>query len=59
MLAVPVALALWGRRLVALWRGGPAATPLVVPGAVWVALAVVAAAFTLARNLPPGAWLAP
>lgn len=59
VLVLPVALALWGRRLVALWRGGPAAAPLVVPGAVWVAVGVLVAAFTLARNLPLGAWLAP
>jgi hypothetical protein len=59
VLVLPVALALWGRSLVALWRGGPAAAPLVVPGAVWVAVGVLVAAFTLARNLPLGAWLAP
>ena len=59
VLLLPVALALWGRRLVALWRGGSAAAPLVVPGAVWVAVGVLVAAFTLARNLPLGAWLAP
>ena len=59
VLVLPVALALWGRRLVALWRGGPAAAPLVVPGEVWVAVGVLVAAFTLARNLPLGAWLAP
>ena len=59
VLVLPVALALWGRRLVALWRGGPAAAPLVVPGAGWVAVGVLVAAFTLARNLPLGAWLAP
>ena len=59
VLALPVVLALWGRRLVALWRGGPAAEPLRVPRAAWIALAVVLAAFTVARNLPAGAWLAP
>ena len=59
VLVLPVALALWGRRLVALWRGGSAAAPLAVPGAVWVAVGVLVAAFTLARNLPLGAWLAP
>lgn len=32
--------------------------PAVVPRATWVALAVVVAGFTLARNLP-GSWLAP
>jgi hypothetical protein len=59
VLVLPVALALWGRRLVALWRGGSAAAPMVVPGGVWVAVGVLVAAFTLARNLPLGAWLAP
>lgn len=58
VLALPVVVALWGRRLVACWRGGAAMTPVVVPRATWVALAVVVTAFTLARNLP-GSWLAP
>jgi uncharacterized protein DUF2752 len=57
--ALPVVLALWGRRLRACWRGGSAAAPLVVPVAVWVALAVVVTAFTVLRNLPAGSWLAP
>jgi hypothetical protein len=59
VLAVPVGLALWGRRLVALWRGGAATAPLAVPRGVWVALGVVVVVFTVARNLPFGAWLAP
>lgn len=59
VLAVPVALALWGRRLVALWHGGVAAEPLRVPRVIWIALVAVLAAFTVARNLPAGAWLAP
>jgi hypothetical protein len=59
VLALPVGLALWGRRLVALWRGGAATTPLAVPRAAWVALGVVVVVFTVARNLPFGAWLAP
>ena len=59
VLGVPVVLALWGRRLVACWRGGPALTPLTAPRAVWVVLAVAVLAFTVARNLPLGAWLAP
>lgn len=58
VLALPVIVALWGRRLVACWRGGAAMAPAVVPRATWVALAVVVTAFTLARNLP-GSWLAP
>jgi hypothetical protein len=59
VLAAPVIVALWGRRLVACWRGGPALTPSTVPRALWLVLAVVALAFTVARNLPAGAWLAP
>jgi hypothetical protein len=59
VLAAPVIVALWGRRLVACWRGGPALTPLTAPRALWLVLAVVALAFTVARNLPAGAWLAP
>jgi uncharacterized protein DUF2752 len=59
VLAAPVIVALWGRRLVACWRGGPALTPVTVPRALWLVLAVVALAFTVARNLPAGAWLAP
>jgi hypothetical protein len=55
----PVVVALWGRRLVACWRGGEAMRPRPVPMAVWVALLVVLTAFTVARNLPAGSWLAP
>lgn len=58
-LALPVIVALWGRRLVACWRGGVALRPLTAPRAVWVALGVVVLAFTVARNLPVGVWLAP
>nr|WP_281385885.1 DUF2752 domain-containing protein [Nocardioides luti] len=59
VLAAPVVVALWGRRLVALWRGGAALEPLAVPRWLWIALAVVVTTFTVARNLPVGAWLAP
>ena len=58
VLAAPVVVALWGRRLVALWRG-PTPAPLTVPRAVWLVLAAAVLAFTVARNLPLGAWLAP
>ena len=58
LIALPVVVALWGRRLVALWRGGAAAAPLVAPRWVWVALIIVVTVFTLLRNLPMGAWLA-
>lgn len=59
VVAIPVVLALWGRRLVACWRGGAAMAPVRVPTAAWLVLLVVATAFTVARNLPAGAWLAP
>jgi hypothetical protein len=58
VLAVPVVLGLWTRRVRACWRGGAAAAPLAVPRAAWLALGVAVAVFTLARNLP-GSWLAP
>ena len=57
VLAIPVILVLWGRRLVACWRGGPAMAPLAVPSWVWVTGLVVLGVFTVARNLP-GSWLA-
>lgn len=62
VLAVPIVLALWGRRLVVLWRAGdgPAAPrPLAAPRWLWFTLLAAVAVFTLARNLPIGAWLAP
>jgi hypothetical protein len=59
VLAIPVIVALWGRRLAACWRGGAALAPVTVPRAVWLVLAVAVLAFTLARNLPSGGWLAP
>ena len=58
VLALPVVVVLWGRRVVACWRGGAAMAPLVVPVWGWWALAAVAGVFTLLRNLP-GSWLAP
>lgn len=57
VLAVPLILFLWGRRLVANWRGGAAMQPLTVPSWVWVAGLVALGVFTVARNLP-GSWLA-
>ena len=59
VVAAPVVVAFWLRRLVACWRGGAAAAPLEVPRASWIAFAVVLTVFTVARNLPVGAWLAP
>ncbi len=57
--AAPAVVALWVRRLVACWRGGEAMQPLQAPRAAWLALLVLVTAFTVARNLPLGAWLAP
>ncbi len=58
VLAVPVVIALWGRRVVALWRGGAATKPVHVRSATWVALLIGLTLFTVLRNLPVGAWLA-
>lgn len=57
VLAVPLIVFLWARRLVACWRGGEAMRPLVAPSWVWVAGLVALGVFTVARNLP-GSWLA-
>ena len=62
VLALPVVVALWVRRLVVLWREGPdggAPHPLDAPRWAWIALGVLVVAFTVARNLRAGAWLAP
>jgi len=52
VLAVPLILLLWGRRLVACWRGGDAMRPLAIPPWVWVGGLVVLTVFTVVRNLP-------
>ena len=57
VLAVPLILFLWGRRLVACWRGGAAMQPLTVPAWAWVGGLAALGVFTVARNLP-GSWLA-
>ena len=57
VVALPVVLALWLRQVAVAWRGGEAIRPLTVPPAVWVVGLGMAAAFTVARNLP-GSWLA-
>lgn len=59
VIAAPLAVAWWALKLVALWRGEAATLPERVPRAVWIPLAVVVGVFTVARNLPFGAWLAP
>lgn len=56
VVAVPLILGLWVRRLVAGWRGGSA--PVQMPHRVWWGLAVAVALFTILRNLPAGAWFA-
>jgi hypothetical protein len=57
VVAVPVVLVFWVRRVVAVWHGGEAMRPLVVPAPVWVVGLGAVAAFTVVRNLP-GSWLA-
>jgi len=57
VLAIPVILVLWVRRLRACWRGGDAMRPLTIPTWLWAGGLAVLAAFTLLRNLP-GSWLA-
>lgn len=52
VLAVPVILFFFARRLVACWRGGEAMRPLVIPSWVWGGGLVVLAVFTVVRNLP-------
>ncbi len=59
VVAAPVVVALWVRRLRALWRWGPGVEPLRVPGLVWALLLGLVTVFTVARNLPVGSWLAP
>lgn len=54
--AAPVAVALWARRLVRTWQGGPAMTPLRVPVWLWTVGALVAAVFMVWRNTAAGAW---
>lgn len=58
VVAVPVILGLWVRRLVAGWRGGSAVAPVQVPRLVWWGLAAAVTLFTILRNLPAGAWFA-
>lgn len=57
VLAVPVVLFFWGRRVVACWRGGEAMSPLSIPAWVWVGGLAALTVFTVVRNLP-GSWLA-
>ena len=59
LVALPVVAALWLRRVAACWRGGAAMRPLSPPAWAWWALGAVALGFTVARNTPAGAWLAP
>ena len=52
VLAIPLILALWGRRLLACWRGGEAMRPVAIPTWLWAGGLLVLSAFTLLRNLP-------
>lgn len=57
VLAVPVIIAFWIRRLVVCWRGGEAMVPLRIAPWAWVGGLAVLSVFTVLRNLP-GSWLA-
>jgi len=59
VVAAPVVVAFWTRRVAACWRGGAAMQPLRVPRPLWIAFLVLLAVFTVVRNLPVGSWLAP
>lgn len=52
VLAVPVIIFFFARRLVACWRGGEAMRPPAIPSWVWVGGLVVLGVFTVVRNLP-------
>jgi hypothetical protein len=57
VLAIPVVVLLWVRRVVVVWRGGEAARPLTPSPALWALGLGVVVVFTVVRNLP-GSWLA-
>ncbi len=59
VLAIPVVLGFWVRRLLVTWRGGEAMRPLTVPTWVWWTGGVVLLVFTVLRNTAVGAWFAP
>lgn len=58
LLAIPVAVVLFARWSYASWTGRELRVVPEIPQAVRVGLVVLAAVFTVARNLP-GSWLAP
>lgn len=57
VLLIPMAVALWGRRLIALWRDGANVRPLDPPVWLWWVAGALVVAFTVVRNVP-GNWLA-
>jgi Protein of unknown function (DUF2752) len=57
--AVPVFAVWWLRSLVDGWRGTPGRRPARHQRVLAVAAVTVAVAFTVLRNTPAGAWLAP
>lgn len=59
VVAAPVAFLLWGRALVRAGRGASRPWSLRVHVSVWWALGFVTLVFTVLRNTPAGAWLAP
>lgn len=58
LLAIPVALVVFGRWSYAAWTGREVPAVPVLPQSVKIAVLVVVVAFAVARNLP-GSWLAP
>jgi Protein of unknown function (DUF2752) len=58
VLAIPVALVVFGRWSYAAWTGREIRAIPALPQAVKIGLVTLAVAFTVARNLP-GSWLAP
>ena len=57
--AVPVFAVWWLRSLVDGWRGTPRRRPARHQRVLAVAAVTVAVVFTVLRNTPAGAWLAP
>lgn len=59
VVAAPVAVLLWGRALLRAWRAVDGPWSLRLPSVLWWALAAVVVIFTVLRNTPWGAGLAP
>lgn len=60
VLAIPVMVFLWLRRVRAAWVGSPSgARPLTLSGPMIAVVIVSMVAFVVLRNIPAGSWLAP